>query len=196
MQVVSRQYKVGISLGLLYIKVTFSWMMKNSCFHRAKVFQGRKHKLYKSISVARKYINLALFICWIGAMTMWKSIVLKTCAVNCWARRNATNKNVGLAAVATQKAVGLKANITSARANLSFPQVHASPHMVLVYTIPNKMQAILPIKVDLDHFGGVPCNLWKICHATSQYYVPIVKSGPNFGDAYFITFSHISNRWL
>lgn len=29
-----------------------------------------------------------------------------------------------------------------------------------------------------DHFRGVFVNFYKICHATSQYYVPVLKSHP------------------
>ena len=61
-------------------------------------------------------------------------------------------------------------------------------HMVLVYAIPNKIHAILPINVGFESFWACYCNFWKIGHATSQYYVPTLKSDPNFGGANFITF--------
>ena len=37
-------------------------------------------------------------------------------------------------------------HLTSAVANMSFPQVHGTPDMVLVYTIPNKIHANLAIQ--------------------------------------------------
>ena len=70
---------------------------------------------------------------------------------------------------------------TSAVAHLSLPQGHASPHMVLVYTIPNKIHAILHTKVDFRPFWGCFFAISEKIHATSQYYVPVLRSYPNLG---------------
>ena len=50
---------------------------------------------------------------------------------------------------------------TSAGANLSFPQVHASPHMVLVYKFLTKYMQFYPQKLILGYFGGILLQFLK-----------------------------------
>ena len=77
----------------------------------------------------------------------------------------------------------------SAVANLTWLRGMLRCHLVLVYTIHSKKTWYLTHKrLIFRHFGGVFRNLGKICQAISNYYVPILKSDPNFGAAYVITF--------
>ena len=70
---------------------------------------------------------------------------------------------------------------TSAGSEPNFAQAMLRPHMVLVYTISNKIHAILPIKIDFGPFWGRFLQFLKKIHATSQYYVPVLKSYPTYG---------------
>ena len=84
---------------------------------------------------------------------------------------------------------------TSTGSEPNFAQAMLRPHMVLVYTISNKIHAILHIKVDFGPFCGCFLQFLKKNSRNLPILCARFEELPQLRGVCFMTFIHILNHW-